>query len=289
MKLSIITINYNNAIGVEKTIESVLSQTSRDFEYIIVDGGSNDLSCQVMQDKQIVINGNTELNGVSITCISEPDKGIYNAMNKGISLAKGDYVHFLNSGDWLVDSEVVSNMLSIIQKDTDILVGNVIFVREDGKVRYSKNDTEVSGLTFYRSTLQHTSAYIKRILFDKYGLYDENLRIVSDWKWYMNVVVLNNAQVDFSDVYVSYFDTTGISSTNLTLDNKERQEALIRMYPPLILADYEKYRYAMEQYKRLQRYKPIFLFFWFVERVLFKFEKWHGRLFGWKKNKNPRM
>ncbi len=289
MKLSIITINYNNAIGLKKTIKSVLSQTSQEFEYIIVDGGSNDPSCEVMNNKQIVINGKTELNGISITCISEPDKGIYNAMNKGISLAKGDYVHFLNSGDWLVDSEVVSNMLSIIQKDTDILVGNVIFVREDGKVRYATNDKEVSGLTFYRSTLQHTSAYIRRALFDKYGLYDENLKIVSDWKWYVNTVILNEAIVEFSDVYVTYFDTTGISSTNLTLDKKERQDELAKMYPPLILADYEKYRYAIEQYNRLQRYKPIFFIFWFVERVLFKFEKWHRKMFGWKKIINTRI
>ena len=281
-KLTIITINYNNASGLQKTMESVLAQTSKDFEYIIIDGSSTDNSLQVIQKFN---NKNT----LSFTCISEPDKGIYDAMNKGITLAKGEYIHFLNSGDWLVDNKVVDNMIACTNTNPDILIGNVVFIRPNGKVKYAKNDKEVSGLTFYRSTLQHTSAYIKRELFTLYGLYDTNLKIVSDWKWYLNAVIYNNAKVEFTDMYVTYFDTTGISSTNLTLDKKERQDELEKMYPPLILADYEKYRYAMEQYNRLQRYTPIFRFFWLIERVLFKFEKWHGRLFGWKKIKNSRM
>lgn len=281
-KLTIITINYNNASGLQKTMESVLAQTSKDFEYIIIDGSSTDNSLQVIQK----FNNKSTL---SFTCISEPDKGIYDAMNKGITLAKGEYIHFLNSGDWLVDNKVVDNMIAYTNTNPDILIGNVVFIRPNGKVKYAKNDKEVSGLTFYRSTLQHTSAYIKRELFSLHGLYDTNLKIVSDWKWYLNAVIYNNAKVEFTDMYVTYFDTTGISSTNLTLDKKERQDELAKMYPPLILADYEKYRYAMEQYNRLQRYTPIFRFFWLIERVLFKFEKWHGRLFGWKKIKNSRM
>lgn len=244
-----------------------------------IDGASTDESVNIIEEYAHKID----------YWISETDKGIYNAMNKGIRMAKGEYIHFLNSGDWLVDEFVVENMLLNIEYNTEILVGNVIFIRPDGKVRYVKNETEISALTFFRGTIQHTSAYIKKSLFDKYGLYDETLRIVSDWKWYLVTVALNNVIVHFSDVYVTYFDTTGISSTNLTLDKKERQDELAKMYPPLILADYEKYRYAMEQYNRLQRYTPIFRFFWLIERVLFKFEKWHGRLFGWKKIKNSRM
>ena len=104
MILTIITINYNNASGLQKTMESVLSQTSKEFEYIIVDGGSTDNSIQTIQQ----FNNSTIQ---QFQCISEPDSGIYNAMNKGIRMAKGEYIHFLNSGDWLVDEFVVERML----------------------------------------------------------------------------------------------------------------------------------------------------------------------------------
>jgi len=82
-------------------MESVLNQTSKDFEYIVVDGASTDISCQVISDKCLAINGETKINGIFVKCISEVDSGIYNAMNKGIRIAKGEYIQFLNSGDRL--------------------------------------------------------------------------------------------------------------------------------------------------------------------------------------------
>ena len=210
MKLSIITINLNNSSGLRKTIVSVLTQTSHDFEFIVVDGASTDGSVELIQSFDFC-------NLHSFQWISETDLGIYNAMNKGIRMAKGEYVHFLNSGDWLVDENVVENMLKRLDNN-DIFIGNVISVRTDGKIRLKKNIKEVSLMTFYGSTLEHTSAYIRKVLFEKYGLYDENLKIVSDWKWYLVVAGLNNAKVGFTDIYVTCFDTTGISSTNSSLE-----------------------------------------------------------------------
>ena len=102
--LTIITINYNNAPGLQKTMESVLAQTSKDFEYIVIDGASTDGSVEFLQSFKLS-------NFQTLNLISEPDSGIYNAMNKGIRMAKGEYLHFLNSGDWLVDAFVVENML----------------------------------------------------------------------------------------------------------------------------------------------------------------------------------
>lgn len=96
MKLSIITINYNNREGLRKTIESVVAQTTREFEYIVIDGGSTDGSVDVIKEFSDYID----------YWVSEPDKGIYNAMNKGVKVAHGDYCQFLNSGDWLYDSNV---------------------------------------------------------------------------------------------------------------------------------------------------------------------------------------
>jgi len=132
MKLSIITINYNNASGLRKTVESVLSQSTHDFEYIVVDGGSTDGSVEYLESQ------NSELKTQNFSFISEKDNGIYNAMNKGIRMAQGEYLHFLNSGDWLADEKVVENMLKTLP-DCDIYVGNKIAVRPDGKVQKGKN------------------------------------------------------------------------------------------------------------------------------------------------------
>ncbi len=315
MTLTIITINRNNAAGLRKTIESVASQTYNNFEYIIVDGaapqppqGGAESDTEVLQsfikDINATANGFTNCTWKSANgeiaggFYSEPDSGIYNAMNKGIRMAKGEYLHFLNSGDWLVDEFVVEKMIrevSILppvkgakelENETmpiDILVGNKITVRPDGKVRYGRNDTSpVTALTFYRGTIEHTSAYIRRALFDVVGMYDESLRIVSDYKWYFEAVMKHNARVKFVDIYVSYFDNTGISSTNLALDKQERRQVLETLLPAPVLADYDRYHLAIDQHKRLRRYPLIYKFFYVVERVLFKFDKWEMKYWGWK-------
>ena len=263
LKLSIITINFNNAIGLRKTIESVAAQTSRDFEYIVIDGGSVDSSIEVIKeyDEKITF------------WVSESDKGIYHAMNKGINVAKGKFCHFLNSGDWLVDSLVVENMLNSLS-DSDILLGNEIFINAKGKKRLHKSNSEIGLYTFYRSTLFHASAYIRRSLFDQYGLYDESLKIVSDWKWYLIVAGLHKANIKIVDINVCYFDSTGISSINQELDQTERRKVLEELVPAPILHDYDKYSFDIEQMTRIKKHPILYRIFWIIERVLFKFEKW---------------
>ena len=311
LRLTIITINYNNAIGLQKTMESVLTQTSKEFEYIIVDGTPQPPKAGVVADREVLSQFLSEKlhteNGFT-RCIwlspeggvggsqrvgggfySEPDSGIYNAMNKGIRMAKGEYIHFLNSGDWLVDAFVVENMLkelnSLINSGSqpDIFVGNKIMVRPDGKVRYGRNDKRpVTALTFYRGTIEHTSAYIRKAMFDVVGMYDESLRIVSDYKWYFDAVLNHNALVAFTDIYVSYFDNTGISSTNLTLDKAERRQVLEQMLPSAVLADYDRYHFAIDQHERLRRYPLLYKLVYLTERILFKFDKWNAKYWGWK-------
>ncbi|MBU1011362.1 MAG: glycosyltransferase [Bacteroidetes bacterium] len=290
-KLSIITINLNNASGLHKTMESVISQTSHDFEYIIIDGGSSDGSVEVIKSFTNIPLGQYTIQPQSqpITYwVSECDKGIYNAMNKGLKVAKGEYCQLLNSGDWLVDEQVVANMLNALT-DGDIFAGNVVFVRPDGKIRYTKNTIPVSCLTFYRSSIQHTSAYIRRALFEKYGLYDESLKIVSDWKWYLLVAGLNKAKVVYLDINVSYFDTMGISSTNIVLEKAERRQVLEELLPAPILADYDKYHFGIGQMERIKKYKWLYRLLWFIERGLFKIEKWKLKCFGWEKKQNNEM
>lgn len=351
MTLTIITINYNNASGLQKTMKSVLAQTSKDFEYIVIDGAaplnppeggtsrpemSNNVFSQNSPDRETLLsfvkeeldeegnsklspfggvgggriinqNGFTRCNWLSSArgrrvgggFFSEPDNGIYNAMNKGIRMAKGEYLHFLNSGDWLVDKFVVERMLKELSgfgfrvsgsesgdeaRPIDIFVGNKITVRPDGKVRYGHNDKRpVTAFTFYRGTIEHTSAYIRRAMFDVVGVYDESLRIVSDYKWYFDAVLNHNALVAFTDIYVSYFDNTGISSTSPALDKTERRQVLEQMLPPAVLADYDRYHFAIDQYERLHRYPFLYKFVYLTERILFKFDKWNAKYWSWKK------
>lgn len=282
MKFTIITINYNNASGLQKTMESVLAQTSRDFEYVIVDGASSDGSLQVITEKFQKME-EVGTNSISVRWISEPDSGIYNAMNKGIRMASGAYLQFLNSGDWLVNDRVVEDMLKALTDRCDILVGDKISVRMDGKIRLERNNPVVSGLTFYRSTIHHTSAYIRRSLFDKYGLYDETLKIVSDWKWYLTIAGLNKAEVVFTNIYVSYFDISGISNTNRDLDKTERRKVLEELIPAPILVDYDRYHFDIDQMERIKKYPILYGLFWFIERCLFKIEKWRTKFCGWRK------
>lgn len=285
IKLSIITINLNNHLGLIKTTRSVLAQSSSDFEYIVIDGQSIDGS------KDIITKLANSKNYIDITVLSEKDSGIYNAMNKGINIAKGEYIHLLNSGDWLVNDKVVEvmikelNNLSDNETQPDILVGKSISVRSDGRVRYNhKPLTPISVMTFYRGTIEHTSAYIKRSLFEVVGMYDENYKIVSDWKWYFQALIFHDPLISFTDIYVSYFDTTGISNTNRKLEITERRQVIEELLPKAVLIDYDNYYFAIDQFTRLRRYPIIYKFVYFVERILFKIEKWNRIYFVWKKS-----
>jgi glycosyltransferase involved in cell wall biosynthesis len=262
-KLSIITINFNNAPGLRRTIESVVSQNSHDFEYIIVDGGSSDGSVEVIK----------EYAGKISYWVSEPDSGIYNAMNKGIRAARGEYCQFLNSGDLLVAYDVIEKMLAALP-DCGVFYGNMLKKLPEGKIfRDVCEQGRITMLTLYRGALNHSPAFIKRSLFEKYGLYDENLRIVSDWKWYLVAIGLNNESVRYINTDVTYFDMNGISNSNSTLEKEERRRVLIDLIPPNILEDYDTHWRNIDQVNRINKYKlPRFLF-WFVDRIIFQWEK----------------
>lgn len=304
MKLSIITINYNNAEGLRKTLASVAAQTYADIEHIIVDGGSTDGSVDIIReyaDNQVKgyrlevkgeensiadINASTPYtlhhtpSAHVVRWISEPDKGIYNAMNKGIRMATGEYIQILNSGDILFDASVTQQMIerldqisSLREEKIGILYGNMTKVNAAGKVVGKSGYTEYSLRQFYSSTLNHDCAYIRRDLFEEYGLYDENLKIVSDWKWYLQVIGLGRVKPEYVDIDVTIFDDGGISETNLALRNAERRKVLEELLPPAVLWDYDTHAFEMEQMKRLRRWH-LYGLVYFLERVCFKMEKW---------------
>ena len=274
MMLSIITINRNNANGLEKTIRSVLSQNWPQFEYVVVDGASTDASVEVIRRFE-------ESFGGRLHWISEPDKGIYNAMNKGIGLASGDYVQFLNSGDCLVSGDVNEKMCKALEEKgmPSILYGNMLKCLPDGKVVRDRSfaGEDITLLGLYTGTLNHSPAYIRKNLFEKYGFYDESKKIVSDWKWYLQAIILGDEKPIYADIDVSLFDMTGISETNKALDKAERAQVLGELFPSSILSDYDEWAFPISQMKRLKRHPWACKLVWFLERSLFKLEKLRDR------------
>lgn len=323
MKLSIITINYNNAEGLRKTLASVAAQTYRGIEHIIIDGGSTDGSVDVIREyeKQNSLLLGRDGVGLTIKWLSEPDKGIYNAMNKGIEIALGrrvvnalnrselvgenqtsniihntldesrsDYIQILNSGDLLAAPDVTERMMNALNSFPSgrdgvgfpaILYGNML-KSYDGKTIINRDTcggdmyTPESFLYFYKGTLNHDCAYIRRDLFEKYGLYNEQMKICSDWEWYIRAIVLGGEKPVYTNIDVTIFDMNGVSESygkNAELIKRERREYLESILPPTVLHDYDAFSFPVLQYQRLKKYH-----FWgivyFIERVLFKLEKW---------------
>lgn len=235
MKLSIITINYNDAAGLKKTLDSVAMQTCANFEHIIVDGastdGSVDIICRYADSQDIRRQGNEATR--QVVWFSEPDTGIYNAMNKGIRMACGEYLLFLNSGDVLVDENVVYDFI-VSDKREDIVAGGTSLGVDE---RLPKYPPEVLTYElFVTDSLMHAATFIRRELFEQYGLYNEQHRIVSDWEFFVKVLVNNNCTYTTIDRLISLFDTTGISnqSSHSTLHEQERREVINRYMPRLV-------------------------------------------------------
>lgn len=268
MILSIITINRNNAAGLEMTMRSVLSQTCKDFEYIIVDGASTDGSMAVIQRL-------AQEFGSRLKWLSEPDSGIYNAMNKGIRMAVGEYIEVLNSADLLAAPDVVERMTTaLVEKGKPaILYGNMVKMDAQGKENGKSKEVEYSLRQYYASTMNHDCCFIKRSLFEEYGYYDETLKIVSDWKWFLQAIGLGKVRPVYVDIDVTWFDTGGISETNLQLRWQERRQVLKKVMPPAVLADYDKHATDMALMDRLRRHPWAYKLVWVLERCLFKAEK----------------
>ena len=271
MKLSIITINRNNAAGLEKTLQSVAAQTYKEFEYIVIDGASTDGSVEIIKKY--------EPQFAHLKWVSEPDKGIYNAMNKGIRKVSGDYIQILNSADCLAAPEATEKMLAALEKagSPSIFYGNMVKCFPDGSKMVDKcfAGQEITMLGMYTGTLNHDPAYIRRDLFEKYGYYDESLKIVSDWKWYLKAIILGGEKPRYVDMDVTLFDMMGISENadNKAKIQKERQTVLEELLPSAFLHDYERYSGDIYLMRRIRRHPWAYKSVWFIERCLFKLEK----------------
>ena len=223
MKLSIITVNYNDATGLERTIKSVISQSFRDFEFIIIDGGSTDGSVDVIKQYKNNID----------YWVSEPDGGIYQGMNKGLQQSQGEYLNFMNSGDSFHSSKVLEQIFSI-NTDADIITGTHA---ENGAENIGKGGI-VTMLDLYRCAIDHQASFIRREIALKHP-YDEKYRIVSDWKFFIEALIMDNCSFYFTDTIVVDVDMKGISNTNKQLNYQERESVLKELIPQRILQDYQ--------------------------------------------------
>ena len=237
--LSIITINFNNAAGLKKTIESVISQKLDDYseiEYIIIDGGSKDSSVEVIQ------NGIKD-SRIFVDWKSEPDKGIYNAMNKGIKKAHGEYCLFLNSGDWLFDENVINKILPELKAGKeDMLIAEILYFNDNKLSKGEKTPENLSLSYFYFKALPHPSTFIKKELLEKAGYYSEDYRIISDWIFFTVAVCKLNCTYRVISKTVSVYNLEGISSNP---DNQEKiriakNEYIEQNFPKAILTDFHE-------------------------------------------------
>ena len=218
MKTSIITIGLNNRDGYEKTLASVAGQTCEDYELIVIDGGSTDGSVDVIRRYENIIGHWT----------SEPDSGIYNAMNKGVARATGEYCIFMNSGDAFHAPDVLERFARQAG-DKDIYSGNEQ-IGESGHI-YCVPDRLTAVFVMQRG-LPHQATFIRTRLLRE-NPYDEKLRIASDWKFFVEELVLRGRSYGHLEFAVSLFDTSGISymAHNQDLLQQERRQVLEELLP----------------------------------------------------------
>ncbi|KQT15252.1 glycosyl transferase [Chryseobacterium sp. Leaf404] len=241
MKLTIITINFNNKEGLIKTFDSVKNQTFKDFEYIVIDGGSTDGSKEL-----------TEKNTSIDYWVSEQDSGVYNAMNKGIRKAAGEYIIFMNSGDFFFDDTVLERAAAHFASGIDILYGDSVYFNKDGYHRVESPPKKITFSFMYSGGINHQAAFIKKQLFKDYFYYNESYKICADWEFFIVAICLYNASYKHLEETVCYYDFSGISANpeNLSVYFKEREITLNKYFSAFL----EDLKFSQEaKAKRIQQ------------------------------------
>ncbi len=233
--ISVITINYNNAEGLEKTISSVANQSFQNFEILIIDGHSSDKSVDIIKQS----------NRIDFW-VSEKDNGIYDAQNKGIKQAKGAYLLFLNSGDTLFDNNVFENFSDFSgNKKTGIVYGNTNLINENKSNELLCPPQKLDLNYMFRHNINHQACFIKRSLFEKYGLYDLKYKICSDFDFFFKVFVAEPEAYSYHNFTVCNYEVGGLSSNkeNYDLVVSEKQRILKSYLPANVFtAHYKSYR-----------------------------------------------
>ena len=239
-KLSIITVNLNNEHGLQKTMESVFEQTFTDYEYIIIDGGSTDGSKELIEKHQNKL----------VYWVSEKDNGVYYAMNKGIKKAQGEFCMFLNSGDYLVDAEVLETAVKFTNADkADIYYGNMLIELKKGKPVLKKHATEITLDILENETINHQASFIKTLLFKELGLYNTHYSLAADHAFYLKAYI-NGKVFSYVDLTWVNYQLDGISSLNSQqyfLQMKEIREQIIPGFVTKLRQENKAYKRMMDE------------------------------------------
>jgi glycosyltransferase involved in cell wall biosynthesis len=244
--ISIITVAFNNLNGLKKTIRSVQDQNWNNFEHIIIDGGSKDGSKEFLNS----------LNRQFSYHVSEPDNGVYEAMNKGIHRAKGEYILFLNSGDEFYNKNALQKV-SLDIKNYDLIYCNQMVVGVNKKYLKTYPST-LSFAYFLQDNIPHQATFIKRQLFDTVGLYDEELKIISDWKFFLDCICKYQVTYLHLDETLVNFYLGGLSSmiSNAQIMEREKQRVLLQDYKAFN-QDIDNVLYYQREINTLRRSKII--------------------------------
>lgn len=200
-KLTIITINFNNKKGLIKTLESIKGQSFVDFEFIVIDGGSTDGSAEILKETSIITSW-----------ISEIDNGVYHAMNKGIQMASGKYINFMNSGDEFYSNDTLEQLNELLNSDYDIFYGNTLYYVGDTYRREEIPPEKLSFSYLYNFGINHQASFIKRSLFHDSFFYNENYKICADWEFFMYNLCIRNVSYKYKNIFICNYDFSGISA-----------------------------------------------------------------------------
>jgi glycosyltransferase involved in cell wall biosynthesis len=224
-KISVITVCYNAAKDIGRTMHSVLNQTIPNIEYLIIDGGSKDNT--VKEANQISL----DYPNIEVKISSEPDHGIYDAMNKGIKKATGEWLIFMNAGDVFVSNNVLEEFNRYLSDDIDILRGNIVRIYDKFKaVSQGIISQDPTLMDMISGSFHHQACLIRRALFMKYGLYSTDYRLCSDWKFFFDCVVLHHVKTKYVNYTVAAFRMDGASSNNTKKYENESRAYLVSLY-----------------------------------------------------------
>lgn len=263
MKLSIITINYNNLDGLKKTVQSVIKQSYKDYEWIVIDGGSTDGSKEYLDEKKEYFS----------YYVSERDSGIYNAMNKGTLKARGEFCQYLNSGDYFVDDTVLEKVFSTNNFDCDVYYGDVDFIKKNVVIEHRTYPDKMSLTFLFRSPLGHQASFI-RTSAAKSIMYNEKYTISGDRYFFL---ALYGRGYSFCHLKfpIVFFDAEGIGSSLSTIEKRRVQLRDIKneLFSEQVVKDIENLIECEDNYKFVCRVKPLYFvykFFRFIQKIKYK-------------------
>lgn len=215
MKISIITICYNSSKTIERTLESVLAQNDIQLEYLIIDGASKDNTVSIVE----LYRPQFEKKGISYIVKSEPDNGIYDAMNKGVKLASGEIIGILNSDDYYAAPDILSTVVnSFAEYGTDTLYGNLLYVKDNKPYRYWKSEKQQ---TFKSGWMPpHPAFFVRKDVYEKYGLFRLDCGTAADYELMLRFLEKNKVSSIWIDKLFTYMDAGGASGANLSAYKK---------------------------------------------------------------------